>query len=170
MPKVYLSLGSNLGDRARNLEQGLRLLREGGLVLHKISSVYETYPIGATPEPRYYYNLAVQAEVELEPYALLTLLQEVERRVGRTPAVRWAPRVLDIDLLLYNHLTLQTPDLTLPHPRMKERAFVLIPLFEIEPDLCLPDGTSVRDLLRRPELQQQEVRCLGAILSLSGCG
>lgn len=158
MPRVYLSFGSNLGDRLAHLERGLQRLAESGVRVQKISSVYETRPVGETPDPRDYLNLGVLAETTLKPLALLECLKEVERKAGRKPAEHWMPRTLDIDLILYDDLQLQTPQLTLPHPLMRERAFVLIPLFELEPDYVLPDGTPVRELIAQPALQSQEVK------------
>jgi len=166
MPRVYLSFGSNLGDRAANLERGLSLLPECGVRIQKVSRVYETRPVGATPDPRDYLNLGVLAETELEPHALLVCLKTVEQKVGREPTEHWMPRVLDIDLILYDQLTIETPALTLPHPLMRERAFVLIPLYELEPDFVLPDGTPLRALVQQPVIQSQEVRVYHANLSI----
>lgn len=166
MPRIYLSFGSNLGDRVANLKHGLSLLTECGVRIQKVSGVYETRPVGETPDPRDYLNLGVLAETTLEPIALLECLKEVERKAGRKPVERWMPRILDIDLILYDNQAMETPRLTLPHPLMRERAFVLIPLFELEPDYILPDGTPVRELIQQPAIQSQEVKLYHANLSI----
>jgi 2-amino-4-hydroxy-6-hydroxymethyldihydropteridine diphosphokinase len=125
-------------------------------------------PVGETPDPRLYLNLGVWAETELSPHDLLRAVKAVEAAQGRTfTEGHWMPRTLDIDIILYGDLTLETPELTIPHPRMRERAFVLIPLAEMTPDYTLPDGTPVQELLRDPRIQQQEVRVYDADLSVS---
>ena len=166
--KVYLSLGSNLGDRLANLREGVRRLQAQGVFPLQVSRVYETVPVGETPDPRLYLNLGVWAQTELAPQALLHTVKSVEAALGRTfNEGRWMPRPLDIDIILYDNLTLETPTLTIPHPRMRERAFVLIPLAEMTPDYVLPDGTPVKALLGNPRIQAQEVRVYDACLSLS---
>ncbi|MCS6920247.1 MAG: 2-amino-4-hydroxy-6-hydroxymethyldihydropteridine diphosphokinase [Fimbriimonadales bacterium] len=166
--KVYLSLGSNLGDRLRNLREGVARLSQYGVCPVQASRIYETAPVGETPDPRPYLNLGVWAETELEPYALLHALKTVEAAQGRTfQGGRWMPRTLDIDIILYGDLVLDTPALTVPHPRMRERAFVLIPLAEMTPDYVLPDGTPLQELLREPRICKQEVRVYDAHLSVS---
>lgn len=166
--QVYLSLGSNLGDRLGNLREGVRQLPQYGVFPHQVSRVYETVPVGETPDPRLYLNLGVWAQTELSPHALLRAVKAVEAVQGRTfTEGRWMPRPLDIDIILYGNLTLETPLLTIPHPRMRERAFVLIPLAEMTPDYTLPDGTLVQELLHDPHLRRQEVRVYDADLSVS---
>ncbi|MCS7209726.1 MAG: 2-amino-4-hydroxy-6-hydroxymethyldihydropteridine diphosphokinase [Fimbriimonadales bacterium] len=165
--KVYLSLGSNLGDRLANLREGLRRLSLHGVVPLQISRVYETAPVGETPDPRPYLNVGIWAVTELSPDALLNTVKTVEAELGRVHNEgRWMPRTLDIDIILYDNLTMDTPTLTIPHPRMRERAFVLIPLAELTPHLVLPDGTPVQELLRNPQTQAQEVRIYHADLSV----
>ncbi|MCX7926059.1 MAG: 2-amino-4-hydroxy-6-hydroxymethyldihydropteridine diphosphokinase [Fimbriimonadales bacterium] len=166
--KVYLSLGSNLGDRLANLREGVRRLQAHGVFPLQVSQVYETVPVGETPDPRLYLNLGVWAETELTPQALLDAVKAVEAELGRTfDEGRWMPRTLDVDIILYDDLTLETPSLTIPHPRMRERAFVLIPLAEMTPDYILPDGTPLQELLRDSRITNQEVRVYDARLSLS---
>jgi 2-amino-4-hydroxy-6-hydroxymethyldihydropteridine diphosphokinase len=127
-------------------------------------------PVGETPDPRLYLNLGVWAETELSPHDLLRAVKAVEAAQGRTfTEGHWMPRPLDIDIILYGDLILETPDLTIPHPRMRERAFVLIPLAEMTPHHILPDGTPVQELLRDARIQQQEVRVYDADLSVSSC-
>lgn len=134
--RVYLGLGTNLGDRKRNLRAALRRL---GAVLEidAVSSVYETEPVGYREQPDFW-NLVVRGRTALEPFALLAAAQRIERQLGREPSFRNAPRVIDIDLLLYGDLRLVTSKLEVPHPRMLERAFVLRPLAEVEPGLRHP--------------------------------
>ncbi len=139
MPTAYLSLGANLGDRETNLAAALARLEDAGVALSRVSSLYETDPLGGPPQPPYL-NLVAEVQTELRPRELLRLCLTVEADLGRERTVRWGPRLLDIDLLLYANETSDDPELTLPHPRMMERQFVLVPLAEIAPDLRLPDG------------------------------
>jgi len=153
---AYLSLGANLGDRKAMLEAALRGLEGSGQVrVVKASSVYETEPIGYVGQP-WFYNLAAEIETDLDPDALLTLTKQVERELNRTREIHWGPRTIDIDILLYDDLVTNGNRLTLPHPEMAGRRFVLEPLVEIAPDLKLPDGRRVADLL--PSVSAQEVR------------
>ena len=166
--QVYLSLGSNLGDRLQNLCAGVRRMPQYGIFPRQVSRVYETVPVGETPDPRLYLNLGVWAETELSPHDLLRAIKAVEAAQGRAfTSERWMPRPLDIDIILYGDLVLETPALTIPHPRMRERAFVLIPLAEMTPDYTLPDGAPVQGLLRDSQIQAQEVRVYDADLSVS---
>ncbi|GBC91733.1 2-amino-4-hydroxy-6-hydroxymethyldihydropteridine pyrophosphokinase [bacterium HR15] len=170
MARVYLSLGSNLGDRLRNLQVAIQRLPAYGIYPRQISRVYETAPVGETPDPRPYLNLGMWAETALSPLELLDALKALEREMGRTEETgrRWLPRTLDIDIILYDNLTFQHERLTIPHPQMRERAFVILPLLEMTPDWILPDGTPVRALLDNPTLREQEIRPYEASLSLSG--
>lgn len=159
MPTVYLSLGSNLGDRLAHLRGARERLNRGDLRLTGVSGLYETAPVGETPEPvPDYLNGAVRGETDLSPLALLDYIQSVERQGGRTPTFRWGPRTIDIDILLYDGILLNTERLVLPHPRLYDRAFVLVPLADIAPDLVFPDGTSLAERLRDPAIRAQKVR------------
>jgi 2-amino-4-hydroxy-6-hydroxymethyldihydropteridine diphosphokinase len=143
---AYLSLGSNLGERRANLEGALKCLRETpGVRIERVSGVYRSAPIGVREQPEFL-NLAVEARTALAPSELLRAVKDIERTVGRTPGARWGPRVIDIDILIYDGVTMETKELTLPHPRLAERAFVVVPLAEIAPDLMLPDGRRARDV------------------------
>lgn len=144
--RAYLSLGANLGDRRAALEGGLAALETGGARIVRRSSLYETAPVGKTDQ-RPFLNIAVEVDTALGPHALLALCRRVEDAFGRTRAERWGPRTLDIDILLYDGRTVATPELTVPHPRMTERRFVLEPLLEIAPQAVLPDGRRLQPFL-----------------------
>lgn len=148
MARVYLGLGSNMGDRQKELEFALDSLRNHPTItLAKVAPVIETDPVGYLEQDRFL-NTVAEIETELDPYALLDALQQIEQEAGRVRTVRWGPRTLDIDILLYDDLVLDDPDLTIPHPRMQEREFVLSPLAEIAPNLPVPpDNRTVRTLL-----------------------
>lgn len=138
--KVYLSLGSNLGDRAQNLEKALSALEQEKIWILKRSSVYETEPQDVAEQP-WFLNMAVECDTRLFPLQLLGVLQGIERNLGRVrdrATLRNGPRVIDIDMLLYADVQMDTPALVLPHPRMFDRRFVLEPLVEIAPGLLRP--------------------------------
>lgn len=137
MRTAYLSLGSNLGDRMEYLRRGVAGLHAmPGVRVVRLSSVYETEPVGVEGQPPYL-NLVAVVSTRLDPHALLAACQTVESANGRVRTVRWGARTLDIDLLLYEGVELDTPELAIPHPRMHERAFVLMPLIEVAPDIAL---------------------------------
>lgn len=154
---VYLGLGSNIGDRDANLSAALRALA-AIVTVERVSSVYDTAPMLYTNQPRFH-NLVCQATTSLSPGALLHAAKEIERQLGRSSGPRYGPRVIDIDLLLYDRLILNTPTLTIPHPRMPERVFVLAPLAELAPSLTHPVlGETMAELLRRaPESDVERV-------------
>jgi dihydropteroate synthase len=147
MATVYLGLGANLGDREANLKRACRELEAGGVPLDRCSSFYETEPWGVRDQPPFL-NAACRGHTGLAPAALLALAKRIERDVGRVPTVRFGPRAVDIDILLYEDLILASPELTIPHPGLAERPFVLVPLAEIAPGLRVPGlGQTVRELL-----------------------
>jgi 2-amino-4-hydroxy-6-hydroxymethyldihydropteridine diphosphokinase len=145
---AYVGLGSNLGDREATLREALRRLDAvDGIAVVAVSSFRETDPVGKVDQPRFV-NAAAGLETSLTPRELLDRLLEAERALGRDRAKeeRWGPRTLDLDLLLYGDVTIDEPGLEVPHPRLAERAFVLEPLLELDPDLRLPDGRPLREL------------------------
>ncbi|MEJ2678307.1 MAG: 2-amino-4-hydroxy-6-hydroxymethyldihydropteridine diphosphokinase, partial [Gemmatimonadota bacterium] len=145
MATVYLGLGSNLGDRDANLARALELL-EGRLGIDAVSSVYESEPVGYAAQPEFL-NLVARVQTDLAPRAILDVLQGIERTLGRERHFRNAPRIIDVDLLLYDEQQLNEQGLTVPHPRMMERDFVLRPLIELEPELRHPTAGRLADRL-----------------------
>lgn len=150
MPIVYLGLGSNLGDREGNIKRALELLSQK-VKIEKLSSLYETEPMGYLSQPLFL-NAVCQALTELSPEELLEFVKEIERRIGREPSFPNAPRPIDIDILFYEGEIINLPHLIIPHPRLKERAFVLVPLAEISPHFIHPQGGErIIDLLNKVE-------------------
>jgi len=146
----YLGLGSNVGDRFGHLRAALDGLGAGGVEVLAVSSAYETEPVGEILDQPDFLNGAARVETALEPVALLDLCKAIEAERGRDfGGPRHSPRPLDIDLLLIDGVELVTDRLTLPHPQVTARRFVMVPLLELDPDLTLPDGTVVRDALDR---------------------
>ena len=135
---AYVGIGTNIGDRAANVAQALQALAaEPAIEFAEASSLYETAPVGKTDQPDFL-NAVIALRTSLPPRDLLDALLHIENQMGRVRTLRWGPRVIDLDLLLYGDEQIQTPGLTVPHPRLRERAFVLVPLAEIAPDLRLP--------------------------------
>ena len=154
---VYLGLGSNLGDRAANLDKALAALAAAGVTLLRRSSFYATEPVGFAPH-HWFLNCVAEAQTELMPRQLLRATQQVEHDLGRRRMVRGGPRTVDIDILLYGAIAVSMPDLEIPHPRMAERRFVLVPLREIAPGLRHPTlRRSIAELLAGTQ-DRSEVR------------
>lgn len=147
MTDVFLGLGSNVGDRENQLKEAIRLLDEqSGIKVVKVSSFYETEPVGYVDQPDFL-NLCVEIQTELSPKAVLERGLAIEQQLHRVRKERWGPRTLDIDILLYGDRIIEEQDLTIPHPRMTERAFVLIPLQEIAPNKIEPrTQTKIKDI------------------------
>jgi 2-amino-4-hydroxy-6-hydroxymethyldihydropteridine diphosphokinase len=133
---VYLALGTNLGDRRENLSAAVRRLG-AAVTVERMSSVYETEPAYVLDQPRFL-NMALRGRTALAPTELLAFLKRVEHELGRAAGPRFGPRLIDLDILLYDDLALASAELTIPHPRMSERPFVLTPLAEIAPELTPP--------------------------------
>ena len=147
--RVWLALGSNLGDREGYLDSARRGLQQAGLQPLRLSRVAETEPVGITDQPRFL-NQVMEATTSLEPRELLTTIKALERELGRTPGARWGPREIDIDILLYGDRIIQEDGLRIPHPELKHRAFLLELLAEVDPQLVDPvTGESVSRLLSR---------------------
>jgi 2-amino-4-hydroxy-6-hydroxymethyldihydropteridine diphosphokinase len=145
----YLGLGSNVGDREGHLRAAIATLPAHGVEVEAVSSAYETEPVGEVLDQPDFLNAAIRVRTELEPGALLGACKEIEAERGRAlDASRHSPRPLDVDLLLLGDLELSTERLTLPHPEVTSRRFVLAPLLELDPDLTLPDGTRLADAMR----------------------
>jgi 2-amino-4-hydroxy-6-hydroxymethyldihydropteridine diphosphokinase len=143
---AYIGLGSNLGDKGANIKKALELLGEApGVQVKKVASLYKTAPL-YVPKQDWFLNTAAEIETSLTPHALLALMKEIENKLERTPTVRWGPRTIDLDLLVFGSEKVCTPDLIVPHPRMLERAFVMVPLAEIAPELCIPGRGRVGEL------------------------
>ena len=146
MSRAVLSLGANLGDRLAALQRGLDELA-AYVTFRAVSPVYETAPVGGVEQPDFLNAVAV-GDTALSPHDLVAAGQRAERAAGRVPGERWGPRVLDVDLVAYDAVVSDDPGATLPHPRAHERAFVLRPWLDVDPDAALPGRGLVRDLLR----------------------
>jgi 2-amino-4-hydroxy-6-hydroxymethyldihydropteridine diphosphokinase len=152
MSVAYLGVGSNVGDRLGFCRRAVdELGRSTAVRVEKVSSLYETSPIGGPPQ-RSFVNLAVRIATELTPQELLATCKDIEHRLGRGESdIRWGPRVVDLDILLFDQDKVSEPDLEIPHPRLTVRKFALVPLLEIEPELTDPWGMPYRDLLDEAE-------------------
>jgi 2-amino-4-hydroxy-6-hydroxymethyldihydropteridine diphosphokinase len=159
--RAFLGVGSNLGDRLANLQQGADLLAATtGIDMVASSRVYETDPVGRVEQPDFL-NAVLEIETRLSATELLARCLEVEDELGRTREVHWGPRTLDVDLLVFDDAEIAQPGLVVPHPRMYERSFVMMPLLELEPDPMLPGGRRAADA--EPE---GEVRLFGPPLEI----
>ena len=145
MNKIYLSLGTNLGDKKDNIEHALQLLTAKVKIL-KISSYYETEPVGFKDQP-WFLNIVIEGETNLLPSELLIFTQSIEHEMKRIKTIINGPRIIDVDILLYEDEKIETENLVIPHPRMKERAFVMVPLSEISPEHTI-QGEKISDILK----------------------
>lgn len=150
---AYVALGANLGDRESNLRAALSLLEEGDISIARVSSFIENPAVGGPPDSPPFVNAVAEVRTTLSPQRLLDRLLEIERQLGRQRREKWGPRSIDLDLILYGDRIIQTPTLTIPHPRMHERRFVLQPLAELAPHLV------------HPVLKQQIAQMLNALQS-----
>jgi 2-amino-4-hydroxy-6-hydroxymethyldihydropteridine diphosphokinase len=149
---AYVGIGSNVGDRQSFCRRAVDDLAESeGISVTRTSSLYETSPIGGPPQ-RSFINMVVEVQTAIEPRALLDLCKGIETRLGREPsAIRWGPRVIDLDVLTYDEEKINEPDLEIPHPRITSRRFVLVPLLEINPDAADPWGKRYADYVEEAE-------------------
>lgn len=151
MAIAYIGIGSNLGNRQKNCSRAIEMLEMRGIVVKKRSSLYETKPRGVADQPQFI-NMVLEVETGLEPYDLLRTLKDIEREIGRRETFKWGPRIIDLDILLFDNLFLRDNFLQIPHPLMHERDFVLKPLCEIAPDKIHPLlKVKMCDLLQRLE-------------------
>jgi 2-amino-4-hydroxy-6-hydroxymethyldihydropteridine diphosphokinase len=158
----YLGLGSNVGDRRAHLIDAATALPEHGVRVLASSSVYETEPVGLVLDQREFYNACLRVETDHGPEELLDACKALERALGREPGgARHGPRPIDVDVLLLGDVQFESERLTLPHPEVTSRRFVLVPLLELDPDLTLPDGTRLADALAALGAGTQEVRRAG---------
>jgi 2-amino-4-hydroxy-6-hydroxymethyldihydropteridine diphosphokinase len=157
---IYLALGSNIGDRPKNLHSAIEHLNKEAVHVRRSSSIYETEPVDYLDQP-WFLNEVVEVESQLQPLQLLQRLRSIENVMGSTKLVPKGPRLLDLDILLYGQQTIDTPELQIPHPRMHLRRFVLVPLVEIAPELHHPNwaGTTAQLLAACPDTSQ--VRAFG---------
>jgi len=147
--RYLLSLGSNLGDREKNLACALSFLEEEGVKVYKTSSIYETQPVDI-PSEYWFYNQVIEVQASAGPKDFLALIKRIEKKMGRKDKARKANRIIDIDILLAEGKVIRTEELEIPHPRMEKRNFVLIPLMEISPEAVHPIlGVSIRDLSKK---------------------
>ncbi|MDR4888534.1 2-amino-4-hydroxy-6-hydroxymethyldihydropteridine diphosphokinase [Fredinandcohnia sp. QZ13] len=151
---AYIALGTNIGEREEYLRFALKGIQERGVLIIDFSSIFETDPVGYEDQDLFL-NMVIKVSTDLSPFELLQVLQEIELESGRERKIRWGPRTLDLDILLYNHENVETERLIIPHPRMTERAFVLVPLVEIDQNLQIPAVTKPISLLL-DELQDRE--------------
>ncbi|MDD3023913.1 MAG: 2-amino-4-hydroxy-6-hydroxymethyldihydropteridine diphosphokinase [Syntrophomonadaceae bacterium] len=155
MKNVYIGLGSNQGDKIRNLHDALRSMRSIiGINIKKISSLYISEPWGYLEQPDFI-NQVIEIETEISARELLHNLQNIEIKMGRQRIKKWGPRVIDLDILLYGDEEINTSELIIPHPYMRERLFVLLPLQEINSELVFPgDGAKIKEVLIRAEVRE----------------
>ncbi len=157
---VYIAFGANLGNPRKQIEQGIKTLNDHGVNVIDQSSWFETEPVHVSDQP-WFLNLVAHVETSLEPHGLLSLCQQVEKGEGRVPSERFGPRHLDIDILLYGDRHIDSETLAIPHPRMRERRFVLIPLLEIAPNLKDPVlNQPYADILSRLDEGKKVLRSL----------
>jgi 2-amino-4-hydroxy-6-hydroxymethyldihydropteridine diphosphokinase len=155
MTHTFIGLGSNVGDRLQFLQRAVKQLAEAmSIQVSGVSSVYETEPVGPT-EQTWFLNAVAAIDTSLSPITLLHQTQAIERALGRETTYHWGPRAIDLDILLYGGMQVSTATLTIPHAELRNRAFVLVPLLELDPDLVLPDGTALSVCLRRITPPQQ---------------
>lgn len=163
MKQTWIALGSNIAPRETYLQQAIQMLSEyEEIKLNQVSTVYETEPVGYENQDQFL-NLVAEVETSLDPMELLRICQKIEQDLGRKRIIRWGPRTVDLDILLYSTENMNVEELILPHPRMHERAFVLVPLAEIAPKLLLKDKRVQEWLDTLPAQDVQGVRSWGSL-------
>ncbi|MCM3227640.1 2-amino-4-hydroxy-6-hydroxymethyldihydropteridine diphosphokinase [Terribacillus saccharophilus] len=163
MKQAWIALGSNIAPRETYLQQAIQMLSEHEEIkLNQVSTVYETEPVGYENQDQFL-NLVAEVETSLDPMELLRICQKIEQDLGRKRIIRWGPRTVDLDILLYSTENMNVEELILPHPRMHERAFVLVPLAEIAPELLLKDKRVQEWLDTLPAQDVQGVRSWGSL-------
>ncbi|MDA5561893.1 2-amino-4-hydroxy-6-hydroxymethyldihydropteridine diphosphokinase [Exiguobacterium sp. MMG028] len=162
---IYIALGANIGERAAQLSDAIDEMGKMGVMVTKQSSVYETAPVGYIDQPSFY-NMVVEVETHQSVTDLLDTLQQIERQLGRERLFKNGPRTIDLDILYYNGEDIQSEHLTVPHPRMQERAFVLAPLAEIAPELVVRGRTVASWLADLPMADRQDVVRLQLLTNL----
>jgi len=163
MKQAWIALGSNIAPRETYLQQAIQMLNEHEEIkLNQVSTVYETEPVGYENQDQFL-NLVAEVETSLDPMELLRICQKIEQDLGRKRIIRWGPRTVDLDILLYSTENMNVEELILPHPRMHERAFVLVPLAEIAPKLLLKDKRVQEWLDTLPAQDVQGVRSWGSL-------
>jgi len=164
MSEAVVALGANMGDRAANLREAVRRLGKAGMKVLRVSEVWETPPMPA--DQPWFLNAAVVVETNQPPEVLLSELKAIEHDLGRRPGRRWGPRPIDLDILFYDKVEMDTPALTIPHPRIAERAFVLVPLRDVWPGALPVLNRTPDDLLAELPLEDREaIRPTGEVLS-----
>lgn len=160
---AYLSLGTNIGNKYHNIVQALAYIEQiDGLKISRRSSIYKTTPWGKTDQDDFL-NQVIEIKTTLNPLDLLHELQSVEIKMGRLRNEKWGPRIIDLDIVLYGDENIHLEELTVPHPYLFRRLFVLIPLQEIEPDLIFPDGSSIKEVLARVPHQDGENKIISKL-------
>lgn len=155
MKTAYLGIGGNIGDTRANIEDTIELLkRNDAIEVTNISSFYETEPVGYTDQD-WFLNVVVEVETTLEPLELLDYCQYIENELKRERTIRWGPRTIDVDILLYENYSSDSEVLTVPHPRMTQRAFAMVPLYEINTELVI-DGKDIKDIIEH--LKGEKIR------------
>ena len=161
MTIIYLSLGSNIGNRKKNLEKAIAEISSNNISTIKVSSLYETEPVG--PKQRNFYNIAGKFKTNLNPKELLKVLKQIEQKLGRTKTYRWGPRVIDIDILFYGRQIIKSKNLIIPHKEIINRVFVLVPMNEIAPNFVHPIYRKKIKILNNGLQKDTYIKCIEKI-------